>query len=276
MLGSTGAAERILSCEQWSRCGVAPTSSRSGYPRTSSSGPARVVEICLARRGWRNGYSYVNGGRGVGWRPHPRDTLGSARCESDGGGSRARRRCSSPPQLLLRWAGAQPRERGESLSLSPRCEWGSGGSRAQSMGQLRRSCTCYGVTPSRGRWARASLCRPSARGTAVGVEPNQWGSSAAVALAMGRRPAEGRVLGPVRRTADITLGDWGNTARGAAGREGSPPGSRGECLGLCDEPPKLPWVTGGTRRGVPQAEGSPPGSRGECWGLLELGSATFG
>ncbi len=50
----------------------------------------------------------------------------------------------------------------------------------------------------------------------------------------------------------------------------------GECLGLCDEPPIVPWVTGGRRRGVPQAEGSLPGSRGECWGLLELSSETFG
>ena len=40
---------------------------------SGSSGPARAVEICLARRGWRNGYSRVNSGRGVGWRPHPRD-----------------------------------------------------------------------------------------------------------------------------------------------------------------------------------------------------------
>jgi len=42
---------------------------------SGSSGPARAVEICLAQRGWRrwNGYSPVNSGRGVGWRPHPRD-----------------------------------------------------------------------------------------------------------------------------------------------------------------------------------------------------------
>ena len=138
----------------------------------------------------------MNSGRGVGWRPHPRDTLGSARCESDGGGSRARqgaalrRSCSCYGETPSRG------ERGASLSLSPQCERDSGGSRAQSMGQLRRSCTCYGVTPG----------------------------------------FEGRVIGPVRRTADITLGDWGNTAWGAAGREGSPPGSRGECWGLCDEP----------------------------------------
>ena len=66
----------------------------------------------------------------------------------------------------------------------------------------------------------------------MGVEPNQWGSSAAVALAMGRRPAEGRVLGPVRRTADITLGDWGKTAWGAAGLGLSARVERG-LLGAC-------------------------------------------
>ena len=40
---------------------------------------------------------------------------------------------------------------------------------------------------------------------------------------------------------------------------------RGECLGLCDEPPILPWVTGGRRRGVPRVSASPPESRGDCW-----------
>ena len=86
---------------------------------SGSSGPARAVEICLARRGWRNGYSRVNSGRGVGWRPHPRDTLGSARCESDGGGSRARQG-AAPRQLLLLWGDAQPRGEGrEPLSVAP-------------------------------------------------------------------------------------------------------------------------------------------------------------
>ena len=68
----------------------------------------------------------------------------------------------------------------------------------------------------------------------------------------------------------------GGRRRGVPQVSASPPGSRGECSCLCDEPPIVPWVTGGRRRGVPQAEGSLPGSRGECWGLLELSSETFG
>ena len=59
----------------------------------------------------------------------------------------------------------------------------------------------------------------------------------------------------------------GNTDSQAKGSQssGSPPGSRGECWGLCDEPPILPWVTGGRRRGVPRVSASPPESRGDCW-----------
>ena len=43
------------------------------------------------------------------------------------------------------------------------------------------------------------------------------------------------------------------------------PAREGTAGCLCDEPPKLPWVTGGRRRGVPRVSASPPESRGDCW-----------